>query len=340
MRLRSVLDLKQELLTSPQVLMESAVSARSFSAFVSAREAAAQTLAGIALGIAPAKRGYDLAIRLQESGPLVSTITENIRNQAKDEVNIQYVGKIVKFAGSTSAGFYRQRRRPLRIGSSISDVNVQFDSAGTLGCFVKRLASPRQIGFLTNNHVVARENCNPSGTPIVQPGTLDGGAYPADQAAELGRFVKLVRRNRINHVDAAVGYFDEHIAHDGRRIGNLGDLKGQGNVMRLPANALVHKVGRATGQTQGRVTAFDVDNLLVQYDMGVLRFDSQIEIEGIGKRSFSDSGDSGSLIVDEDLNAIGLLFAGGDQGGANGKGLTYANPIGLVLTALAVGIEL
>jgi len=62
----------------------------------------------------------------------------------------------------------------------------------------------------------------------------------------------------------------------------------------------------------------------------------QIEIEGAGNRSFSDAGDSGSLIVDDEMLAAALLFAGGDHGGSNGKGLTYANPIAAVFKALKV----
>jgi S1-C subfamily serine protease len=341
MRLASVLELKEKLLSSPRVLMERVATAMSFRAFVGAREAAATTMAGIALGVAPAKKGYSLAVRLQESGPLVSAMTENIRHEARDEVDVQYVGNIVKFAKHPAAPrpWYQQRRRPLRIGSSVSDVHTEFDSAGTLGCFVMHRKSPQQIGLLTNNHVIANENRNPLETPVVQPGTLDGGNYPADQVAELVKFVRL-RRRATNYVDAAIADLDEGIRYNTRQIGNLGDLNGQGNVVDLPANAIVHKVGRTTGQTQGRVTAFDVDNVHVRYDMGVLRFDSQIEIEGAGRRAFSEAGDSGSLIVDEDLKAIGLLFAGGDQGGSNNKGLTYANPIELVLNALTVEINL
>ena len=70
----------------------------------------------------------------------------------------------------------------------------------------------------------------------------------------------------------------------------------------------------------------------------MLRFDNQIEIEGAGNKAFSDSGDSGSLIVDAQQRAVGLLFAGGDVGGSNGKGLTYANPIGAVLDKLKVDL--
>ena len=40
------------------------------------------------------------------------------------------------------------------------------------------------------------------------------------------------------------------------------------------------------------------------------------------------------------LRGIGLLFAGGDQGGSNGLGLTFANPLRAVLDALKVELVL
>lgn len=271
---------------------------------------------------------------------------EQIRQEARGEVDVQYIGKIVSLAKKRSNGgnaarpaFYQARRRPLRIGSSISDVADDFDSAGTLGCFVVGRRSPHYVGMLTNNHVIAGENKNGAGDPIVQPGTLDGGNVRTDQVGELGRFVRL-RARGINFIDAAIGDLHDGIPYDSRQFGTLGDLSGLGDAMNLPAQATVYKVGRTTGQTQGRISAFDIDNVRVEYDMGVLRFDNQIEIEGTGKRAFSDSGDSGSAIVDEDLMVIGLLFAGGDEGGSNGLGLTYANPIGKVFDELQVDLEL
>ena len=193
--------------------------------------------------------------------------------------------------------------------------------------------------MLTNNHVIADENGNSAGAAVVQPGTLDGGQHPADEVGKLGRFIRL-RANATNFVDAAIGDLHEDIEFDPRQIGTLGSLAGLGDVVDLPTNATVHKVGRTTGQTEGRMTAFDVDNVRVEYDLGILRFDNQIEIEGAGNDAFSDSGDSGSMIVDADLRAIGLLFAGGDEGGSNGQGLTYANPMGTVLDKLKVDLEL
>ena len=341
MKLSSVRSLKTELLSVPRAVAASLAEATPFAAFSARREAAQRTMDGIALGVAMAdKKQYRLAVRLQRTGPLITAMTEEIRKQAKGEVDVKEIGTIVKFQGPTTAAFYQQRRRPLRIGSSIGDVPPPgFIVAGTLGCFVVRRSAPFFIGMLTNNHVIANENANPIDSPVAQPGTLDGGSFPGDEVGALGKVVKL-KATRSNLVDAAVADVFEDIAFDTKTIGNLGSLQGQENIFNLPANATVHKVGRTTGQTKGRVTAFDIDNLRVDYDMGVLRFDNQIEIEGTGNKAFSDSGDSGSLIVDDQLRAVGLLFAGGDVGGSNGKGLTYANPIETVLDALRVDLEI
>jgi hypothetical protein len=102
----------------------------------------------------------------------------------------------------------------------------------------------------------------------------------------------------------------------------------------------VAKIGRTTGVTRGQVTAFELDNVVVGYDIGNLRFDNQVEIESDGDGPFSDGGDSGSLIVDAGKRGVALLFAGSDQGGSNGQGLTYANPLGAVLDALKVELAL
>ena len=341
MQLSSVRSLKAELLDVSSAAAASLAESTSFSAFSTRRATAQRTMNGIALGVSVAgKRKYRLAVRLQRTGPLVSAMTKQITKRAKGEVDVQEIGTIVKFQGPTSPAFYQKTRRPLRIGSSIGDVPPPgFIAAGTLGCFVVRRSSPFFIGMLTNNHVIANENANAIGSPIAQPGTLDGGSFPDDEVGELGKVIKLKAKGS-NFVDAAVGDVFDAIDIDTRTIGNLGSLLGQGDVVNLPANATVHKVGRTTGQTKGRVKAFDVDNVQVEYDMGVLRFDNQIEIEGFGNKAFSDSGDSGSVIVDDELRAIGLLFAGGDVGGSNGKGLTYANPIETVLDALKVDLEI
>ena len=101
----------------------------------------------------------------------------------------------------------------------------------------------------------------------------------------------------------------------------------------------VAKVGRTTGATHGRITAIELDDVVVEYDLGNLAFDDQVEIESTGEGTFSAGGDSGSLILDEDNRGCALLFAGSETGGSNGRGVTYANPIGPVLKKLAITLH-
>lgn len=341
MKLSSVRALKEELFSAPGTVFDEAppTHVATFRARTrpAKRQLGAIAMQGIALGAVRSGKGFKLAVRQQESGPLVHFMTDEIRQRAKGEVDVAFVGKLIPVAAQNRPAFYRATRRPLRIGASISDVQPNFESAGTLGCFVYGRRSPYYLALLTNNHVIADENGNAGGAPVVQQGTLDGGTRAANLVGELWKFIKL-RTNGSNSVDAALGAIYDDVDFDELTIGTLGKLAGPGNVQTLPARAVVHKVGRTTGQTRGRITAFDIDKLLVDYGIGQLSFDGQIEIEGTGTSRFSDSGDSGSMIVDSRRRAIGLLFAGGDTGGSNNKGLSYANPIATVLDALNVDL--
>jgi hypothetical protein len=162
---------------------------------------------------------------------------------------------------------------------------------------------------------------------------LDGGSSTTGRVAKLTRYIALDPAGP-NLVDCAIAKLNASIQADVHKLKGIGTLAGKRDDVDI--GEAVHKVGRTTGVRHGRVTAFELDDVIVGYDIGDVSFDDQIEIEGQGTRSFSDAGDSGSLIVDDQTRAIGLLFAGGDHGGSNGKGLTYANPIGAVLKALKV----
>ena len=187
--------------------------------------------------------------------------------------------------------WHRRRNRPLRIGSSISHFSV---TAGTLGCFVANADDSKEELILSNNHVMADENRGRAGDPILQPGSVDGGRTSRDTVATLRRYIRL--RKKGNSVDAATASLKDGTEYYYNDLQGLGEITG----------------------------------LRDEYDMGVLSFDGQIEIEPAGSRQFSLGGDSGSLIVDEGMNAIGLLFAG------NGVDATYANPITNVLESLGV----
>jgi len=288
-----------------------------------------QALRSIAIGIARAKKHHELAVRVQRRSLLEHPLVERIRKQAKGEVDVRYIGKLSKLETPNKL---QSRRRPLVIGCSVGHYKI---TAGTLGCFVK-VRGTRATLFLSNNHVLANENNAKVGDAIVQPGILDGGSNPADIVATLLKFIRL-KVAATNFVDCAIARPAKGVSLTEKRLGKLGNLKGLGPAV-LDEGTKVRKVGRTTGETKGRVTAFELDNVVIEYDLGNLRFDNQVEIEGAGTHSFSDGGDSGSLIVDEDNLGVALLFAGGDSGGANGMGLTYANPLIPVLDALKVDL--
>ncbi|MBI2833192.1 MAG: hypothetical protein HYX76_02035 [Acidobacteria bacterium] len=282
----------------------------------------------IALGITgDAGRDVHLAIRIQNEALLGNPVIQHITRRARGEVDIRYVGRITK-----RAAWNRSRQRPLLMGASIGHYRI---TAGTLGAFVTPLNANRPC-VLSNNHVLADENRGKKGDAVIQPGRFDGGRKGSDTVATLEKFVR-VRPDRPNKVDAAVARLRDGIGFDGRTLRQLGMLRGTASGP-LDSGTSVSKVGRTTGVSHGRITAFEMDNLVVAYDTGNLRFDDQIEIEGADEGPFSAGGDSGSLVVDGAGSAVGLLFAGGDQGGSNGRGLTYANAIGNVLPALAVDL--
>jgi hypothetical protein len=311
----------------------------------------------IALGVAPHKKQYRLAIRVQRQALLNSPLVARLVKEAKGEADVRLIGRVDKrltrraksakaVVGRRRVGrarrvamragtravtpWFQQATRPLLIGASVGHVDI---TAGTIGAFVSH---DDHVCILSNNHVLANEDIASRGDAVIQPGTADRGRAPRDQVAE---FLTAIAFDPLgtNLVDAALAKIDE-VQHDAGRLREL--VGGTDRVLTglgpktLDNGDVVFKVGRTTGPTEGRVTAFQLDNVVVNYDIGNLRFDDQVEIEGVDDLVFSDGGDSGSLIVNDDMEAVALLFAGTDSGGSNGLGLTYANPIHTVLDEL------
>jgi len=283
----------------------------------------------ISLGVArKGPNNFRLAIRIQTRALEMAPLVEAFVKHAKGEADVVYIGRIVK----RQVPWTQQRLRPLEIGGSIGHFKI---TAGTLGCFVRK-RSGSAVRILSNNHVLANENAAKKGDAIIQPGRYDGGVKGKDTVGSLDTFVRLLR-NRTNYVDCALAALKVGIEFQSGMIRDLGQLAGLAPAV-LDLDAPVEKVGRTSEHTRGRVTAFELDNVVVGYDIGNLRFDNQIEIEGADDGPFSQGGDSGSLIVDADHRGVALLFAGGDEGGSNGKGLTFANPIHTVLDELRVDL--
>jgi len=228
-----------------------------------------------------------------------------------------------------------RRARPASGGYSVGHKNI---TAGTIGTCVYDMVGtpgnpvgiPNHYYILSNNHVLANSNNASPGDAVLQPGPFDGGTDPSDRIAALSRFIPITfdppvpRALHRNIVDAAVA---EGQFHDLKReIHWVGHLRGWRPRAQVAVGTVLHKTGRTTNYTTGRITAVNA-TVDVNYGGGlVARFRDQILTTPM-----SAGGDSGSLVADRENFAVGLLFAGSPQ-------VTILNQIQHVRSLLRVEI--
>ena len=228
------------------------------------------------------------------------------------------------------------RWRPAPGGVSIGHYKI---TAGTLGAVVKDKGTGKRV-ILSNNHVLANSNDAAEGDDILQPGPYDGGNPSEDVIAQLGRFIPITfgtappdcgvikavaaiynllarlvgSSHRLqavktsaetNRVDAALALplVDDLVSDEILQIGEVSHWTED-----VQIGTVVKKSGRTTKLTEDSVQILDA-TVNVQYGEGkIATFTGQI-VAG----PMSQGGDSGSLVVDSQNRAVGLLFAGSDQ---------------------------
>jgi hypothetical protein len=212
-------------------------------------------------------------------------------------------------------------------GGNGNDETARFCCSGTLGALVTNGSS---MFILSNNHVLARSNRGKPGEDIVQPGLIDTNCNPGTVVAHLTLAPSLGDLN----VDAAIAEVVPGTMDTSGSISGIGTIS---SVPRSPSVGLsVQKSGRTTGVTTGTIQAVNALVNVVYHKKCVpgkrfsVNYDNQVIIGGA---TFSDSGDSGALIVSADAchQPVGLLVGGGTNN-------TSANPIRDVLSALQVSV--
>lgn len=248
-----------------------------------------------------------------------------------------------------------EKSRPARPGMSIGHYKI---TAGTFGAVVKDEKTGEPL-ILSNNHVLANatdgsDGKSSIGDPILQPGSYDGGSM-SDVIAHLERFIPIIKNSgqtscpvatRIeklvnsflkflkpdyrmqfikttsshNLIDAAVAkpLKSEYITAE---IMDMGKING---ITEPKIGMAVKKSGRTSGVTMSEIKALDVVLKVMLGPSEEATFYEQI-LTG----PLAQPGDSGSLVVDENMNAVGLLFAGSDEA-------TIINPIINVMKLLKV----
>ncbi|TWO67788.1 hypothetical protein FN976_25730 [Caenimonas sedimenti] len=223
-------------------------------------------------------------------------------------------------------------QRPAQGGISGAHASIQ---AGTLGArCISRKAEEQGMWFVLGNcHTLADFGAAPTGSPILQPSSNDGGTVEANLFAELHRFVPLLEgAERANQVDAAIAKLSSQASMD-TGVCTAGQIQGTA----IASNGmLVQKHGRTTGITVGVVDDASVDTIIPldrENPTKVALFVDQIRILP-RVALFAQPGDSGSLILHKPGNAaLGLLFACPDNGS-----YAYASPIRAVLDSLEIDL--
>jgi hypothetical protein len=243
------------------------------------------------------------------------------------------------------------RFRPAPGGVSLGHVNI---TAGTLGCLVKK---GDKYLILSNNHVMANSNDASLGDAILQPGPHDGGRYPVDQIAKLTEFVPIQFEGNGNGSSCFIGGFIATVLNGlASLVGsetrlypkkikatenlvdaaiaeplNQDDVKNEilkigaiAGVSEATLGMKVKKSGRTTGLTDGTIQQIDVTSRVSYGSNKIAIFTDQL-LAG----AMSQGGDSGSAVLDEDNNLLGLLFAGSNTS-------TVINRIQNVFQALQV----
>ncbi|KAA3615376.1 MAG: hypothetical protein DWQ05_13550 [Calditrichaeota bacterium] len=250
--------------------------------------------------------------------------------------------------------------RPAPGGVSIGHVNI---TAGTLGCLVQKNGIQY---ILSNNHVLANSNDASIGDHIIQPGAADDGRFPEDRIAELSDFVKIefqglggieppsdckiangaagflnlfaalvfsktrLVSKKITKTQASENLVDCAIAKPleagfvKNEILDIGKIKG---VADGTVGMSVQKSGRTTGHTKGSITQIDVTVNVSYGSNKIATFEDQLMTGG----GMSAGGDSGSAVLNDKNEIVGLLFAGSSNS-------TIINRIQNVFSALNVEI--
>ena len=283
------------------------------------------------------------------------TITVFVENeQAKQRVprsfegyavQTEVTGKIQAFSTQVLeplTGVSAERQgvvRPLVGGISLSAYVTQgrglYLYAGTLGMVTY------DNKILSAAHVIAMNpqtyNFLATGTPIIQPGTIDGGRLSERVGALQADIPINFTYGAKNYADAAIGSIDGGVsASPGEQLSETGDywIEGWADVS-IGDN--VTKSGRTTGVTTGQVADNDA-SFVVSYGNQSAYFVDQIAVTQVNW-SFAQAGDSGSA-VSKDGKFVGLLFAGSANYAVickagyiiNGLGVAVVPPPGYNLT--------
>lgn len=211
----------------------------------------------------------------------------------------------------------REHQEVIIGGISGANTNLTGQS-GTIGYFCTRksmLLRRKEIHLLSNAHVFAdlRKDKADEGDLIMQPSPGEPASNrPIGMLANFSALKFDAGLKEPNHVDAAIARLWGPQRHN-PVIPLIGALRGFVEKKDIEIGEPARKFGRTTGYTEGTVFSIYLD-IWIRYDRTGQSafFQNQFLIEPALPEftKFVSKGDSGSLVVDAERHAIGLVFGG------------------------------
>lgn len=209
-----------------------------------------------------------------------------------------------------------KKTKPIQSGFSVGHVK---STAGTVGAIVKKNG---KLLILSNSHVLAQSGNAKVGDQILYPGPADGGLPSKNVVATLAEISPFDSSgNLVNRVDAALA----EIAADRLDSINLSIHKALTPLRSIkPKRGMkITKAGRTTGKTAGEIIDVNFRFVIKYPGVGKVGYIDQVLCS-----RYTEPGDSGSIVVDQESGKIvGLHFAGANGG-------SVFNPIRFVIDAL------
>jgi len=261
-----------------------------------------------------------------------------------------------------SADEYRKviREEQAVIMGGISAANTNLEGQfGTIGYFVRRkslFSRKADTYLLSNSHVFAdlRKAAVDEHDLILQPSPGEAGNNRP--IAELTKFAHPKLENdttEANFVDAAIAKLWKQQTHK-PLIPMIGAVRGFAEKEDVEIGETSRKFGRTTGYTSGKIFSICLD-IWIKYDRtgqsSYFKDQFLIEPDKETYEKFVEKGDSGSLLVDANNYANGLIFAGANgnlKPDENNKAQIVkqinnygvANPISDVLSKLKIELDI
>jgi hypothetical protein len=291
--------------------------------------------------------------------------SENVPAAELVPIEIDGIPTDVNMVGEFEFQSDNTRYRPIKGGIQITNRIIALNdkgtrtqiSRGTLGCVAIDNTDNAPV-LLSNWHVlfantgtVGSRIFQPAPTSLPQPTMLQVPLQPTDDSNLIG----IIRRSAITtKVDGAIAAIDISSCchccgiHYSNEINGLsvGGRPARNTIVgeeRAVSGMTVFKVGQKTLRSEGVVVDDNYPSFSINRDGVTYTFVGQIAILNVNNAlPFSDSGDSGSVVINLSNKIVGLVFASGKAVPVKGiekPFVSLANHISDVFSALNIRIK-